>query len=727
MMRTIFTLLTFCLTVTVARPDTLSFRNDVLPVLAKAGCANGACHAKAGGQNGFQLSIFAHDPKADYRRIVHGARGRRIFPAAPEESLLLLKSTQTIDHEGGKRFDKGSNFYRLLHEWIGQGAPWASSNELTLERIHVSPEHGQYTKGAKIPLTVTAHYDDGSERDITHLSEYQSNEEAIATVDHHGHVRVGRISGEGVIVVRYMDQVEVSRLAVPTDKKLPDALYAKLKVNNEVDRLTYARHKQLGLLVSALCSDAEFIRRASLDTVGKLPAADRVRTFLDSKDPKKREKYIDELLADPDWADHWAVKWADLIRPNTQRVGVKPVYLMDRWIRRKFRSNTPYDEFVQELLTATGSTHQCGPVAMFRDKREPATMGAFVSRIFMGVRLDCAQCHHHPSEKWSQDDYYQLAAFFGSMKRKGQGISAPISGEPEYWWWQAGGTVKHPVTGEVMKPRPPEGKVVEIPTGKDPRSALVDWLLEPENPFFAKAVVNRIWGEMFGRGIVHPVDDFRASNPPSIGRLLNWLADDFAQYGHDMKRTMRHILRSRIYQNSSVPNEYNVADERNFARSYRRRLPAEVMSDALTGVTGVLATFEGLTFGEPAKRNWNTLAGSTLLDTFGRPDSSAECPCERDPTPTIVQSLHLMNSDKLEGRISHKWGRAAKLAKGELNPDQIVEELYLAVYSRRPSADETRVAAAGIAGAKQDAAARQEAIEDLIWALINTPEFVLNH
>lgn len=727
MNRTIATLVCLLIGVSATSADSLSFRNDILPILSRAGCVNGSCHAKQGGQNGFQLSIFAYDPKEDYRQIVHEARGRRIFPAAPEESLLLLKATQTIDHEGGQRFDRDSEFYQTLHKWIGQGAPWASSNELTLKRIAVEPADGQYQKGSSQQLKVTAIYSDESKRDITHLSEYQSNDQGIATVDHDGKVMVGDISGEGVIVVRYMDKVEVSRLAVPSDKKLPAEVYSKLAVHNDVDRFVYERHQQLGLLISEKCSDAEFIRRASLDTLGKVPTPDRVRKFLANKDPRKRDKYIDELLADPDWADFWAIKWGDLLRPNTRHVGVKPVMLIDRWMRRKFRAGTPYDEFVRELLTATGSSHEVGPVALLRDKRDPKFLGAFVSRVFMGVRLECAQCHHHPSEKWGQEDYYQMAAFFGSLKRKGQGISAPISGEPEYWWWQTGGTVKHPVTGEVMPPKPPDGPKADIPDGTDPRAALVDWLIEKDNPFFARAVVNRVWGEMFGRGIVHPVDDFRASNPPTNEPLLDWLAKDFAQYGFDLKRTIRHILRSRTYQTSSLANDSNIGDESNFARSYRRRVSAEVMSDALTAITGVPMKFQGLAQGVPAMQNWNRTMKSTLLDTFGRPDASAECPCERDPSPTIVQSLHLMNSRSLEDRVAGKDGNAAKLAKSKKNPGEIVEELYLMIYSRLPSADEKKVAAAIFKNEKGEPVERQKAVEDLMWALLNTPEFVLNH
>ncbi len=715
------------LTLGAARAETASFRNDILPILARAGCANGSCHAKQGGQNGFQLSIFAYDPKEDYRQIVHEARGRRIFPAAPEESLLLLKATQEIDHEGGKRFEKESEFYRALHAWIGQGAPWSGTNEPILSHIKVEPGEGQYQKGTEQQLKVTAVFSDQSERDVTHLSEYQSNDQSIATVDHDGNVVVGGISGEAVIVARYMDKVEVSRLAVPSDKRLPAEIYDKLVSYNEIDRLVHERHRQLGLLASDTCSDAEFIRRVSLDALGKLPKPERIRMFLKDKDPGKRDKLVDEMLSDPDWADFWAIKWGDLLRPNTRHVGVKPVMLMDRWIRRKLRTDTRYDDFVRELLTATGSTHEVGPVALLRDKRDPKFLGAFVSRAFMGVRLECAQCHHHPSEKWGQDDYYQMAAFFGSMKRKGQGISAPISGEPEYWWWQPGGTVKHPVTGEVMSPKPPDGPLTKIPADKDPREALVDWLVQPDNPFFAQATVNRLWGELFGKGIVEPVDDFRASNPPSNAPLLDWLAKDFIRHKFDLKHTIGLILKSRTYQSSSLANETNVGDDRNFARSYRRRLPAEVMADALTHVTGIPDYMEGLANGSSAMQNWNRTMASTLMDTFGRPDASAECPCERDPDPTIVQSLHLMNSSKLEDRIANSKGTAAELAKGNKSPGEIVEEIYLLAYARLPSPEEKNIATALFGDEKAEPADRKKAAEDLIWALLNTPEFVLNH
>ncbi|MCB1235449.1 MAG: DUF1553 domain-containing protein, partial [Verrucomicrobiae bacterium] len=419
--------------------------------------------------------------------------------------------------------------------------------------------------------------------------------------------------------------------------------------------------------------------------------------------------------------------WGDLLRPNTQRVGVKPVYLFDDWIRRRFRENTPWDAFVRELLTAQGSSHQYGPIALWRDKREPADMAEYVSRIFLGVRLDCAKCHHHPSEKWTQDDYYSLAAFFGAMKRKGQGISAPISGEPEFWWFEPGvtGTVKHPVTQVAMTPRPPGGpEFPEIDPARDPREALVEWMTAPENPLFAKAAVNRVWGELFGRGIVDPVDDFRDSNPAANEPLLDWLAGQFVAEGYDLKKLLRTILNSRTYQRSSLPNETNLADLRNFSRAYRRRLPAEVLLDAVGDVTRRPETFQGLPAGARAVQQWNHKMSSPFLDAFGRPNSSADCPCERDRSGSVVQALHLMNSKQLQAKLADAAGWAADLAKSPDSDEGIVDDIYLTALSRPPAAEEKTVA---LAYFKTEGATRQTAIEDIVWALVNSAEFVFNH
>lgn len=703
---------------------TISFLNDILPILSRVGCDEGSCHAKQGGQNGFQLSIFAYDTKADHHELTYASRGRRIFHAAPDQSLILRKATEAISHEGGQRFTKNSPFYKTIRTWIEQGAPYSVPDEPRLTSLTITPSHGQYKKGDQQALKVIAHYSDDSQRDVTHMSHYQSNDSGVASINEDGLIQLGQHTGEGIIIVRYMDQVDVVRVTIPNESKLPDSSYVDLPIYNEIDRLNYERHKQLGLLISNKCSDSEFIRRATLDTTGKLPSVETVKNFLDDPSSDKRTKYIDQLLGDPEWADYWATVFNDLLRPNTQRVGVKPVYLLDHWIRRKLRQNTPWDEFVTELLTATGSSHEYGPVAFFRDKREPHTAGAFTSRIFLGVRLECAQCHHHPNEKWGQDDYYQLAAFYGSMKRKGQGISPPISGEPEYWWFQEGGEVKHPVTQEVMKPKPPDGPFAEIPQGEDPRKVLINWMLEKENPYFAKAIVNRIWKNFFGTGFVEPVDDFRASNPPTNGKLLDWLAEDFVAHDYDLKHLMGRILKSRTYQTSTLPNETNAADHRNYSRSLRRRLSAEVMADAVAKVTEVSDTFQGLPPMAKAMQVWNTKMPSTFLDTFGRPDASVECPCERDPAPTITQTLHLANNRKLVDRIAQSSSRASRLAKSDQPPEKIVEELYLSAFSRFPTESELKTASTIFT---KESATRQTAAEDLLWALLNSAEFVLNH
>ncbi|HEY2586043.1 MAG TPA: DUF1553 domain-containing protein [Tepidisphaeraceae bacterium] len=711
-------------TVTPARGSGISFVNDILPVLSRAGCNAGACHAKPEGQNGFKLSVFAFDPKSDYRAIVKGDRGRRVFPAAPEESLLLKKPTAAIQHGGGQRIQRDAPAYRLIKTWIEQGMPYDQPTDSALLSVNVYPSDRRYPRNATQPLLVTARYADGSVRDVTALADFLSTEKDIARVNEDGLVAVGQTTGESVIVARYMGQVAISRVTVPADSHVPESAYAALPVNNFIDRAVYARLRRMGVVPSDGCTDSEFIRRASLDAIGVLPKPDEVRAFLADANPQKRNELIDRLLQNPAYADYWATKWGDLLRPNTLRVGVKPVYLLDRWLRDSFRQNKPYDQFVREVLTAQGSTHRYGPVAVFRNRREPAEITTLVSQVFLGVRMECAKCHHHPNEKWSQSDFYQLAACFGQLRRAGQGISAPISGEAEFIRFGPSDPVRHPLTGEALAPKAPDGPEFAIDPSQDPRAEFADWLTRPENPFFAREIVNRVWGELMGRGIVHPVDDFRASNPPSNERLLDELAKDFVDHGYDLKQLIRTIMRSRVYQLSSTPSDSNLADTRNFSRSYRRRLPAEVLLDAVSDCTGVPDSFDGLPPGSRAMQTWNNKLPSNFLDAFGRPNSSADCPCERDRGTSVVQALHLMNSERLEAKIADPAGRVAALVKSDRSPEQIVTELYLTAYSRLPNQEEL---AAACAAFKSPGATRQTAAEDVLWALINSAEFVFNH
>lgn len=722
-MRLAFVILMLCSAFAQAAPPP-SFVNDVLPLLSRAGCNAGKCHAKPEGQNGFKLSVFAYDPKSDYEQIVKVGHGRRIFPAAPERSLILLKATMAVPHVGGKRFETNSEAFRVVSEWIRQGTPYTHTNEPTLARIELQPSEGTFTKGSATNLQVTAIFSDDSRRPVTHLADFTSTEKELAEVNEHGDVKIGQLTGQGTIVARYMGKVASARVTIPADKTFPHDYYAQLPVNNEIDSLVYAQLEKLGYTPSSLCTDSEFIRRASLDLAGTLPSPDRVRAFLAESAPDKRARLIAELLSHPNYPNHWAAKFGDLWRPNPVRVSVKSTYLMDLWLRDVLAANNPYDEIVRELITFEGRSNEYGPVAILRDKREPVDAAAFTSQIFLGVRMECAKCHHHPNEKWSQDDFYQFAAFFKDVKKKGRGVAPPINAGSELLYFAPGGKVKQPVSGDEMKLVPLGGDPVAPSEEIDPRQQLAEWLTRPGNPYFARALVNRVWGELMGRGLVEPVDDFRSSNLPSNEPLLDWLASDFVAHRFDLKHLMRRITESHVYQLSSLPNETNAGDTRNYSRFLRRRLPAEVLQDAVCDLTGISSTFEGLPPGARASEAWNNRLDSEFMDAFGRPNSSADAPCERDTRTSLVQSLHLMNSRQIQDKIGHEKGRAKQLASSERKPEEIVEDLYLRIYARPPSADEL---AAALKPFQTEKADRQLATEDVMWALLNSAEFVFNH
>lgn len=702
----------------------VSFLRDVLPHLSRAGCSTGSCHAKAEGQNGFKLSVFAYDPKSDYAAIVKADRGRRVFPAAPEFSLFLQKPTTAIDHEGGRRFEAGSELHRLLVRWMREGMAYRVEGEPDLLRIAVSPAQRTYRKNDTVRLAVQAHYSDGSVRDVTRLAAFVSHDADVATVNEDGVATVGRAAGAGVVVARYMGFVAAAQIEIPAERLLPAARYAALPRHNFIDEIAFAQFQRLGLFPSELCTDAEFFRRAKLDAIGVLPTPDEVRAFLADTSPTKRRDAIRRILDEPAYADHWATKWADLIRPNPDRVGVKSVFTLDQWLRRSFRENKPYDQFAREILLAEGTNHRDGPAVIYRDRREPADRTTMFGQLFLGTRLECARCHNHPNEKWTQSDFYQFAAFFGRMKQKGAAVSPPISAGAETFFFGAAGEVKHPVTGEVMKPRPLDGPFQPGDPAEDPRQALVASLIAPDNPYFAPAAVNRVWAAFFGRGLVEPVDDFRISNPAVNPPLLAALARHFVEHGYDLKRLMQAIMESRLYQLSSTPNDTNLGDTRNFSRAYRRRLPAEVLLDAVNDATGAIDTFAGMPRGTRATQAWTYKIESQFMDAFSRPDPSMDPPCERDTHLSVVQSLHLMNSRAIQAKLGAAAGRARQLADSQKSPAEIVSELYLATLGRLPAAEEIPAATAPFSAA---GATRQGATEDVFWALLNSAEFVFNH
>ncbi|HTK75482.1 MAG TPA: DUF1549 domain-containing protein [Gemmataceae bacterium] len=698
-----------------------TYERDVLPILTRAGCNAGACHGKARGQNGFQLSLLGFDRDFDYNALAHEGRGRRVFPEAPEFSLLLRKPAAEIPHGGGKRLTPGSPAYETIRRWIAAGLPRTPADAPSLDRISVEPSERSMTNGATQQLVVTAHYSDGSTADVTHFTMFQSNESVLAAVNPDGLVTAGPLPGEAAIMARFLEKFAVCNVLIPMPERVPDQVYTDLPRRNFIDGLVYDKLQRLGLTPSDPAPEPTFLRRAYLDVIGRLPTAAEARSFLADRSPDKKSKLIDALLQRPEYADFWANKWADLLRPNPYRVGIKAVFNLDAWLRETFRQNKPYDQFVRELLTAKGSTFRNGATVVFRDRREPDEITPMVSQLFLGVRLECAKCHHHPFEIWGQDDFYSLAAYFGRVGHKGTGLSPPISGGEEFVTVAAKGDVKHPVTGKVLPPKPLAGLAPTLDADRDPREALADWITSPDNPFFAKVIVNRVWADLMGKGIVDPVDDLRATNPPSNGPLLDALADDFRNNGHELKKLLRTIMSSHVYGLSSLTKGRNAADGRNFSRHYRQRLRAEVLLDAVSDITSVPETFEAMPPGSRAMELWTVRGRSLFLDSFGRPDPNQDPPCERSAETTVVQALHLMNAPNLHRKVTADNGRAAELAKSNKSPREIVEEIYLSVYSRPPGDDERRIAEALFTEA---GTTRRRATEDVMWALVNTPEFV---
>lgn len=700
-----------------------TFERDIQPILSRYGCNSGPCHGKARGQNGFALSLLGYDHDYDFAAITAEAKGRRLFPAAPANSLFLRKATGQTPHGGGKKIAPEEAAYQTLLRWIANGTPRTPANTPKIEKITVEPTELSLAFKQDQQILITATYSDGSSEDVTHLSTYQSNDAVYANVDKLGNIKSGSLPGEAAIMARYMEKFAVCNVLIPRPEAVPNDFYAKLPKNNLIDGHVWAKLQQLGLKPSEVADDATLHRRLYLDIIGRLPTPLETREYLSNKSPTKKTELIDKLLQRPEYSDWWANKWADLLRPNPYHAGIKAVYNMDAWLREVFRQNKPYDKFVKELLTAKGSTFRNGAAVFFRNRREPDELTTMVSQLFLGVRLDCAKCHHHPFEVWGQDDFYSLAAYFSRISHQGQGISAPISGGEEVIMFGGKRDVKHPLTGKVMSPKPLVGQA-DVLTEQDPRQVLADWVASKSNPYFTKVIVNRVWADLMGKGIVDPVDDLRATNPPSNGPLLDALAAEFQKQDFDLKQLIKLITSSYVYSLSTTPNETNSGDQRNFSRHYRTRLRAEVLLDATSDITTIPEQFSGMPIGTRAMAAWTVRMNSLFLDSFGRPDPNQDPPCERTSDTSVVQSLHLMNSPKLNAKIVDDQGRAAKLANSTLSNSDIVDELYLLVYCRLPSEAERKKAL--VRFEKKDSS-RKIATEDLLWALINTPEFVFNN
>jgi Protein of unknown function (DUF1553)/Protein of unknown function (DUF1549) len=698
----------------------VSFRNQVLPIFTKAGCNTGGCHGKASGQNGFKLSLLGFEPVVDYDAVVKEGRGRRLFPAKPEQSLLLLKSIAAVPHGGGRRFAVGSMEYELLKRWISQGTPPGSSKDPMVVRVECLPREATVGLKGDQQVLVTAFYSDGTSRDVTRETQFKSNEPDVARVDDQGLVHTLGLSGETAIMARYMGRVDVCRVSIPLPAVDSSVSRPELPAGNYIDELVRSKWAKLNLTSSPLADDATFLRRAYLDAIGTLPTPDEVRAFLADPSPNKRAEWVDKILARPEYADFWALKWGDLLR--NQRKGQsdhqRGTYAFHAWIRKALASNMPYDRFVRSVIAAQGTVDQHPPVIWYRTVRNLTHQTNDTAQLFLGTRIACAQCHNHPYEKWSQEDYYRLQAFFARVGKK----SGEIAQEPAIYV-KADGAVRHPKTGQVMAPRGLDGPETTFTEDDDPRQGLVDWMAMPDNPFFARAMANRLWGHFLGRGLVEPIDDMRATNPPSNPALLDALARDFVEHKFDVKHLIRAIMTSTTYQLSSEPTPGNAQDRQNYARAYPRRLPAEVMLDAIGQVTGVLEEFKGMPIGTRTIQLPDESIQSYFLDVFGRPQRETPCECERPREADLAQALELLNSSPLQAKVGSNKGRLAHLIEAKATDLAIVEEIYLAALGRSPRPSEAAALIAYIADQKD----RKAALEDVEWAVLNTKEFLFNH
>lgn len=758
-------------------PAATEFVNDVMPILAKGGCNSTACHGSPVGKGGFKLSLFGYEPGEDFKAIAKDQDGKRVNLKAPEQSMLLQKAVMGVPHAGGQRFTKDSREYKTLLAWLKEGAPGIGEFESRVKQVQVLPEQPWMPQPkATQRLAVLAHMSDGTVQDVTDKALFSSNDDAIADVDGSGIVTAKR-PGETAVMIRYLGQVAISRIAVLPSWKLPPA---KETPANYIDEAVQAKLQKLRTQQAPLCTDEEFVRRVYLDVCGIIPTAEETKAFLADTDPSKRSKLIDQLLERPEFVDLWTLKWNDTLRnnPRLTRVGAAP---FAEWIREQLAKNRPYDEWVRDIITATGKTspmqldmnnlprqlarqlEDANPrqreriEAMVKDlnsrpanpaanyyviSKDPLDTTSATSQIFLGVRVECSRCHNHPFEKWTQSDFYGLAAFFTGVQARGNNTTPSLVTVN----YRSAGP-RHPKTNEIVEPKTLDDVQVKVEKGEDRRVELAAWMTAPENPYFARSLVNRLWGHYFGRGIVEPVDDFRVTNPASNPALLDALAKDFVTHKFDLKHMHRTILNSRTYQESSVPNQYNKFDTSNFARYYPKRLMAEQLFDSISQATGIyLNSPRGRRRpGKLARAGIEAPAGISrvmqlptvvsgyrtgananvvqFLDTFGKPRREAVCECERSYDGNIGQALALINGDEINDKIAASDGRVQRLVSSGVPDAQLVEELYLAALSRRPSKEELDEAGSLLRSSKS----KSEGAEDLMWSLLNSREFLFNH
>jgi hypothetical protein len=713
------------------KPVQWSFRNNVQPVLAKAGCSAGACHGAAAGQNGFKLSLRGYDDDGDYLALTHQALGRRIVLSDPGRSLMLLKPTATIPHKGGKRFGTDSLEYKILSEWIASGTPGPKSTDARIVRIEMLPDHVILTPGVSQQLLVRAYFSDGHSEDVTRWTKFTDSNSAVTQVDEAGNLKVLGY-GEGAITGWYLSKIAIATVTVPYENKVSPETFAQAPHRNFIDDLVLQKLKDLNLPPSPRAGDAEYLRRAYLDTIGVLPTAQAARDFLNDASTGKRDRLIEKLLQRPEFVDYWSYKWSDLLLVNGDKLRTAAMWSYYNWIRNNVAANTPWNTFAREIVTAKGSNLKNGAANFFLLHEDPPSMSETVSQAFLGMSINCAKCHNHPMEKWTNNDYYSMANLFARLRTK----SGPADAE-EVIFVASSGDLIQPLTGRPQPPRPLDGKALPMESPEDRREALADWLVSPDNPYFARAIVNRIWANFFGVGLVEAVDDMRMTNPSSNPALLAASAEYLVKHNYDLKQLMRAILQSETYQRSSQTLPENVADTRFYSHYYPRRLSAEVLLDAYSQVTGVPSDFvtdlrnqnRGLGDKYPtgfrALELPDTKIFSYFLKTFGRPEREKTCECERSATPSMAQVLHLVNGETVNKKLEAKDNVITRqLAAKEPAPD-LVETAYLSALARLPDQTEKDRMLAAITQTPDGE--RRSAVEDVYWAILSSKEFLFNH
>ena len=694
-------------------PPPVDFRTQIIPLFSKNGCNMGGCHGKAEGKNGFKLSIFGFDPASDFASITKEARGRRILPGAPEQSLLLRKGSGQISHGGGRRLPADGLAYHRLRRWIAEGARF-ETDAPAIVGIEVEPRERILAPHETQQLRVTAIDARGNRSCVTMEAQFDSNAPSIARPDARGLIEASDIPGQAAILVRYLDQVTSCRIVLPQT----ELVFESPAAATYIDTHAWRNLQRLGIPAAERADDATFLRRVYLDTIGTLPTAAEARAFLADPSTDKRARVIDRLLDRPEYADYWTMLWSDLLRVDRDAITPAGAVAFTRWLKKEFADNRPYDAFVRTILTARGSISDPGPAALYKALQTPEEMSRSFSQLFLGVRIQCAQCHHHPSDRWGQEDYFALAGFFTSVQRK------PLPGGGEAIFAKKGNDLPHPRTAKPIPAHALGAEPADFATHVDRRVVLADWLIAADNPFFARAAVNRLWSHYFGRGLVEPLDDMRATNPASNEPLLDDLAKRFRASKYDVKALTRTLLNSRLYQLAGRPAGSKILDEQNFSSVPPKAMPAEVLLDAISQATGVPEKFNGWPDGYRAIQLWDNRVPSYFFRIFGRPVRASVCECERSNEPSIAQALHLMNSEEIANKIHAPGGTARRLARSRMSAAEIVDELYLSTLTRFPTESERAAMRRVFAEAGDD---RQGATEDALWALLNSRGFVYNH